>query len=286
MTGDNFVPTIIGMKTQDNEDDVFKNVKEILAKLDVDNYIKSAKNIVLKPNLVIADHYSSGNTTNPKVVEAVALYIRELNDDAIVTVADGGFTRNTDHAFKINGFPDMCHRLGLKLVNFNKSSNVAIEIKNPVALKGKIDLAREAVACDLIVSLPSLKTHSLASTTLSMKNFMGALSHKSIMHSRIHDKIVDLYSFFHPKAKFAIIDGIYGSEGSEVGGSPVKHDILLGSKDLVALDTIGSLLMGVELKECRYLFNASRRGFGSCEPPKIKIAGFNLKSFVKKYRPA
>ncbi len=255
----------------------------LMSKLGASNEITRAKYIIVKPNYVVADHWTTGNTTCPAVLDAIVCFIKSANPDARVAIGEGGFTHLTQEAFRVNGLPDICKRHDIDLIDFNADEHELVTIEGARSLKS-VEIAREALRCDLVISVPSLKTHSMATTTLSMKNFMGTLGHKSIMHSRLHDKIVDLFSFFKPKAPFALVDGFIGSDGYECGGSPVRHEVLLASRDFVALDTIGSYLMGQDLTKCAYLRKASGRGLGTDEMGKIKVDGIELDKHVKKYK--
>lgn len=269
---------VVTKECRDELIDIQENTFSILDELKAGESLQDPQFIIIKPNYVIAEHYSKGNTTNPKLLEAIIQYIRQYNDHARVAIGEGGFTNDTGKAFKVNLLPEICRKLEIDLINFNREEKREIVIQEARALKGKVAVARSSVECDLLISVPSLKTHSLATTTLSMKNIMGVLSRKNIMHSHIHQKIVDLFSHFREKLPFAIIDGIIGSDGYECGGTPVQHGILLGSKDLVALDTAGTMAMGIEPGTVGYLNNAMKRGLGECRASSIHFSGVHPRS--------
>ncbi len=256
----------------------------IVKLLNVDVTLKRARKVVLKPNFVVAEEWQHGTVTSTPVIMAAAAYVRAVNPAARITVAEGGFTTQTEEAFERNGIPRACKPLGIDVVDLNADERVPVEIPGARALKGTIYLSRVAVECDCIISLPALKTHSLAVTTLSMKNFMGTMSNKSIMHSRLHDKINDLYSYFKPKAPFAIVDGFVGNEGYECAANPMHHGVLLASTDFLALDTIGSYLMGQDLSSCKYLAAGAQRGLGCSDLAQIDVLGIDAAAQVKKYK--
>ncbi len=266
------------------EEAIHDAVFSIAKLLGVDGTLKRARNVVLKPNFVVAEDWHQGTVTSTPVIMAVAAYVRTVNPAARITVGEGGFTTQTEEAFERNGLTQACKTLGIDVVNFNADDRVPVEIPGARALKGTIYLSRVAVECDCIISLPALKTHSLAVTTLSMKNFMGAMSNKSIMHSKLHEKINDLYSYFKPKAPFAVVDGFVGNEGYECGANPMNHGILLASTDFVALDTIGSYLMGQDLASCKYLTAGEQRGYGCADMAQIDVSGIDAAALVKKYK--
>jgi uncharacterized protein (DUF362 family) len=116
-----------------------------------------------------------------------------------------------------------------------------------------------------------------------MKNLMGCILPKGIMHSRLHHKIVDLAANLWSKLRYAVIDGIVGSAGSEEGGHPVVMNLIAASRDLVALDAVGSLLMGVTLEEAKYVRLAAARGLGQAEPTQIEVLGPPIDAVAKRF---
>jgi len=267
------------------EQDIIPAVQSMVKRLDIDDILQHASYIILKPNYVISSEWHSGTTTSPLLVEAMIQYVQGVTGDARIAVGEGGFTYETRQAFENNGLPALCNKYGVDLIDFNHDDSVTVQIDGARALKGKIGIAKEAVACDCIISLLALKTHTMAVTTLSMKNFMGTLSHKSIMHTRLHEKIVDLYSYYRPKAPFAIIDGFIGNGGSEVSSNPMNHGLFLASKDFVALDTVGSFVMGQDLDACKYLGIAQEHGLGQAEMKSIDVHGIDPNECMLRYKP-
>ena len=87
-----------------------------------------------------------------------------------------------------------------------------------------------------MINVPKLKIHGSAKVTLSIKNLMGAILPKSIMHNRLDEKLVDLTSFLRPK--LSIIDGTVGCERNELSGNPVPMDVIIGGRDIVAVDVV------------------------------------------------
>jgi uncharacterized protein (DUF362 family) len=266
------------------EADIHDAVFSIVKMTGVDGTLNRARHVVLKPNFVIAEDWHNGTVTSSPVIMSTAAYVRAVNPAARITVGEGGFTTQTAEAFERNGIPRACKPLGIDVVDFNEDERVPVEIPGARALKGTIYLSRVAVECDCIISLPALKTHSLAVTTLSMKNFMGTMSSKSIMHSKLHEKIADLYSYFRQKAPFALIDGFVGNEGYECAANPMNHGVILASTDFVALDTIGSYLMGQDLASCKYLAVGAQRGLGESNMARIDVHGIDAAASVKIYK--
>ncbi|MHA1870253.1 MAG: DUF362 domain-containing protein, partial [Promethearchaeota archaeon] len=168
-------------------------------------------------------------------------------------------------------------------IDLNKDEKVENVIpENALALK-KINIAKTAMDADVIISVPSLKTHSMAITTMSIKNLMGTILPKGIMHSQIHKKLADLLTIFKNKRKLAVVDGFIGSDGIEEGGSPIKMDLVIIGEDFVAVDTVGSTIIGYTPDDCKYLKYAKQKGLGECDIQKIKIVGEPVSAVYRKF---
>ena len=155
----------------------------------------SEKKILINPNWVTSDHYRTGNITSTGILEGIIIYLLQeakINPEKII-VADGGSFGISNKFFKLNEIFRL-EEYGIKILNLNEDEIInEIEIPNPLALK-TVNIAKTAMDASCIISVPSLKTHNMAYTTLSMKNMMGVISPKSIMHSKLHKKIADLVS--------------------------------------------------------------------------------------------
>ena len=116
-----------------------------------------------------------------------------------------------------------------------------------------------ALAADLVVSIPKMKTHHWAGVTLSMKNFFGLVPGavygwpKNTLHMLgIARSVVELNRIF--SKSFAIVDGIVGMEGNgPVQGSPKQAGVLVMGADLRAVDATCCRLMGIDPARIDYI---------------------------------
>jgi uncharacterized protein (DUF362 family) len=120
-------------------------------------------------------------------------------------------------------------------------------------------LPHTVLDCDLLVSLPKMKTHHWAGATLAMKNLFGVVPGgvygwpKNVLHwAGIPESIVDLHHLF-PR-QFAIVDGIVGMEGNgPIQGTPKHAGVLVAGSDVAAVDATCCRIMGIEPKKIEYL---------------------------------
>ena len=242
------------------------------------------KKILINPNWVTSDHYSTGNVTSTDTLEGILMYLIQDSkiDPEKIIVADGGSFGTSEKFFELNDIFRL-EDYGIKIMNLNDDEIVNnIEISNPLSLK-TVNIARTALDASCIISVPSLKTHNMAQTTLSMKNMMGTIMPKSIMHSNIHKKIADLVSVLRPKMKFQIIDGIIGSDGWELGGNPIQMDLIIAGEDPVAIDRVGSAIMGYRLDKVKYLKYGEQKLLGTANLDNIEIIGKPIKEVFRKF---
>ena len=263
------------------QDVVLRTLKMIPLKKFVSN---SEEKILINPNWVTNDHSDSGNVTSTDTLEGIVIYLLEEAKipSEKITVADGGDSSSTHMTIKLNDVFRL-EEYGVKVIDLNKDDRVNdLKIPNPLVLK-EVNLAKTAWDASCIISVPSLKTHSMAETTLSMKNVMGTILPKGIMHSNIHQKIADLTSLVRHKMKFQLIDGIIGSEGSEIGGSPVRMDVIVAGEDPVAVDCVGSAIIGYGPEKAKYLKFSEKKGLGTANMEEIEIIGANIEDVYRKF---
>ena len=249
------VPSLVSIAkapgyTMDVYDTVYRMVSE--HKLDV-----RGKRVVLKPNLVEFDPDTAINT-NPIVVHAAFEAFRKLGAD--VKIAEGpGHRRATLDLADAAGYFGTVPKFEDLFTDLNLDSVSRRAIPQPVSQLKSLYLPHTVLDCDLLVSLPKMKTHHWAGATLAMKNLFGLVPGgvygwpKNVLHwAGIAESIVDLHHLF-PR-QFAIVDGIVGMEGNgPIQGAPKQAGVLVAGSDVVAVDATCCRIMGIEPKKIEYL---------------------------------
>ncbi len=251
--------------------DDYRNVERVVDRIIEKINPKFNDKMIVKPNFIKFGDPESGVITHPSIVRAV---VNRLKDDGVeVIIAEGGFGK----ASADKCFDNFKLREIARCVNLTAEELVKIKV-NGRALKD-VEIAKTALnAIDGFVSLPKMKVHCLVKVTLGIKNNMGFLKKPAIyMHFKIHQKLVDLLKVFNPT--LTIIDGIVGGAGYEMSTQPVKHGVIVASKNVVIADIVASYLMGFKPEEIKYLKMA-------IEEHDIDIRGLNLEEYqhlVKNY---
>lgn len=257
-------------------------VREALDLIAAAEVVSADERVVLKPNYVEPMMPDTGVTTDPRVIEAVVLWLRELGVKDI-TLAEGGDTEaKTDRAFAMVGLPEMCERHGVRLLNVFRDERVEVSIPHARSLD-RVGLSRTILEADCLIDLPKLKCHSMADVTLGIKNLMGAvIPDKMIMHRDIHDRLTDLATVLRPK--LTIIDGLIGSERHETAGAPVKTDVIVAGRDVVATDAVGAQVMGIDPASVNHIVWSGERGLGEHRAEHIAVVGAPVEKVRKRYR--
>lgn len=215
------------------------------------------KRVLLKPNLVEFDPDSPINT-HPLVVHAALAAFQALGAD--VAIGEGpGHRRNTLDMAEAAGYFNIIPRFEDLFVDLNLSQVTEVRLANPVSRLRSIYLAGPALACDLLVSMPKMKTHHWVGVTLSMKNLFGTVSGgvygwpKNILHwAGIPECVADLYHTL-PR-HFAIVDGIVGMEGNGPIQGRAKHaGVVVAGSNLAAVDAVCCQIMCIDPRKIGYL---------------------------------
>jgi uncharacterized protein (DUF362 family) len=235
--------------------DLYDKVKRLVAGHQPD---VRGKRIVLKPNLVEFDPGTTINT-HPILVHAVLEAFRSLGA-ADVRIAEGpGHRRVTMDLAEAAHYFEVIPRFESLFTDLNLDEVSGVQLSRPFSKLSKLYVSQTPLNCDLVVSLPKMKTHHWVGATLSMKNFFGLVPGavygwpKNVLHwAGINECIADLHSVF--TKHFAVVDGIVGMEGNgPIQGTPKPAGVLVAGRDLVAVDATCCRIMGIDPARIDYL---------------------------------
>lgn len=264
-------------------EDPYIALREALELIDAKNLIFNGDKVLVKPNYVVAKHPSTGVTTDPRIIDGIISFLKEIGLSADSIILGEGGAGDTERAFDITGARDVAKKHNVRLVNLNRDKIINCRIHGALALH-EVGIAETALRSTCIINVPKLKVHHMALVTLSMKNLMGLILPKSIMHDQINEKIVDLATLFKDKVKLNVVDGLIGAEIDEVNGSPVKMNVIIAGENMVAVDTVATAVMGIDPESVRYLKIAEERGLGTASLSNIEVLGENIDNVKRKFK--
>ena len=211
--------------------------------------------IIIKPNLTNSS--PPPVTTSVKAAEAVCIYCK-AHTKAEIAIGEGCGTGRTPEVFAALGYTDMAKKYGLELIDFNEAETIILQNDTALQLK-HFHMPRIALDA-FIISLPVLKDHSFTKTTIAMKNMFGIAPgkfyagswNKAKLHSPSTDKsVVDICSYKKPD--LSVVDASVALTGMHLAGKHKNIGLILAGFDPVAVDTVGSELLGHNPKTLPYL---------------------------------
>jgi uncharacterized protein (DUF362 family) len=135
-------------------------------------------------------------------------------------------------------------------------------------------LYTEVFEADKVINIPIAKHHSLASLTMSMKNWMGVMGgRRNSIHQKLDESLTDLSRTIKPA--FTILDAVRiltanGPQGGDLKDVK-KTDTVIAGIDQVAVDSFGATLFGMKGSDLGYVITGDRMGLGTMDLAKLKI---------------
>jgi uncharacterized protein (DUF362 family) len=240
------------------------------------------KKALIKVNFISTKTWESGATTDPIVVEAIIQKLKPLGMEVYVVESDATMT-NADKAYEATGMKEMCQQNNVEFLNLRyQKEKVKIPIPGCETL-GSITVPK-IVTESAVISAAKLKTHMATKVTLGMKNMFGLLpdKFKAKYHARgISSVVVDINTVIKPA--LTVIDGFVAMEGrGPTDGTPVKMDLIIAGKDVVATDATGARIMGFDPKEISHIRRAGEKGLGNID--NIEILGSKLEDVKQVFK--
>jgi uncharacterized protein (DUF362 family)/NAD-dependent dihydropyrimidine dehydrogenase PreA subunit len=215
--------------------------------------------VVLKPNLNNDLCALTGNCTDLRLLGALLEGLKARGFARIV-VADGsnvGIDRRGIDAFRRLRVDRLCRRHDADLLDLNAAPG------SPVTLKGggKPSIAHVIREAELLISVPTIKTHAEMAFSSAMKNWVGLArgQDKRQVHCDLAANIVALNTLFRPH--LIVVDGIVGMEGNGPGdGSPFRLGRILAGTDAFLMDLVSCRLVAMPWRDVPYLALAEQDG--------------------------
>ena len=245
-------------------------VFELLEGCRWEELIPSGGSVVIKPNLCTErpEQIHTANTSIG-VLRAVCEVLRERTSQITIVESDGA-RYPAEAAFENNGVYSLAAELGLKVLNLSKDE--LVEMPDP-RLKG-FGMARTWLEADAFLTLPVLKTHATTVFTGALKNQWGCIPRydRILLHKHLHE-LIGQVNAIRP-VTLALMDGLVGMQGrGPINGYPINLNVLLASRDPVALDATAMRLIGLEPKTSHHVVHAERINLGYQSESRIELDG-------------
>ncbi|MFI5071445.1 MAG: DUF362 domain-containing protein [Terriglobales bacterium] len=246
-------------------------VRECMEFCEWKKWVARDSKVVLKPNLCTAvpERIEAANT-EARLTAAVCEVLLERTSR--ISIVETDHVRQTaEQVFEASGYGEIAKKFGVKLVNLSKMPTVGCDCE-PV---GEIHLPRILLEGDTFISLPVLKTHALTYFTGVLKNQWGCVPRyfdRIQHHGHIHELLSSLHRILQPR--FSVMDALVCVEGrGPVFGPARRLDLILASRDGVALDSTAMRLVGLDPNRCSHVVIAAKKGLGRIDAQEIVVNG-------------
>ncbi len=245
-------------------------VRELLEACRWREVVGSGASVVIKPNLC-TERPEQIHTANTSLVvlDAVCRVLRERTSRITIVESDGS-RYAAEAAFENNGVYRLAKELDLKVINLSKDE--LVEVPDP-RMKG-FGMARTWLEAEAFISLPALKTHATTVITGTLKNQWGCIPRydRLLLHKHLHELIGEINKL--RTVTLALMDGLVGMQGrGPINGYPIDLNVLLASRDPVALDATAMRLIGLSPAASRHVVHAHNIGLGTLAEAEIAVDG-------------
>jgi len=239
-------------------------------------FVKPGAKVVLKPNMSFPTGVEIGATTHPEVVAEVARLAIAAGAKEVLVVDYP--LRQPEVCLERSGVPAACAKIPRTQVRFFAEEKFFREIPVPKGkVLGRVQVLKPALEADVLINLPTAKTHSAAGVSLGLKNQMGLIWDRNAFHTRfdLGQAIADLATAIRPQltlldATRALVTGGPGGPGK------VKElkTIIAGVRPL-EVDALGVTLTPwydtvLKPDQISHLRAAQALGLGELDPVKLR----------------
>lgn len=256
----------------------------------IEKFVKRGDKVTIKGNFYAP--FPPPVTVDRRVAAALikALYRAGASHvtlcEAVSVGTKMGRKTTTEEILRTLGIRRAAEEAGASVLCLEDDERVQVKIPNGVSI-GEVSYPKSMLDCDVLVDLCCMKTHTMALVTLGLKNFQGVLtdSQKYYAHrDDLEQKLVDVFKIRKPD--LTIIDGLIAMEGEGAGekGKPHPMNLLIGSADVVAADSVAGACMGFEdVLDVPVTRIAQYDGIGNASLDRIEVLGNSIDSVKEQF---
>jgi len=243
----------------------------------ISRFVKKGQRVVLKPNMSFARPPEAGCNTHPLVVAAVAQACMDAGAGQVL-VLDHTLQR-AEVCLERSGIPEACkpirgvHVLALQEKKFFRE----IPIPRGKVLE-RVEVMKEVLDAQVLINLPTAKSHSATGVSLGMKGLMGLIWDRESFHSQynINQAVADLATVIKPQLTILDATRALTSGGPGGPGEVKKLNLIIAGTDPIAVDSYGVTVApwyGQTFKgrQVEHLLVANQRGLGKIDIDQLRI---------------
>jgi len=253
-------------------------VKKAVAALGgMQNFVKKGDRVVLKANMGFPNPPEWGTTTHPIIVKTTAELCLEAGAQRVIVLDNP--LRDGKVCKEKSGIGAAVEGMKGVVVALLEDPKFYQDTPIPGGKQLKTtSIAKEVLRANCLINVPTAKSHSATGVSLGIKNLMGLIWDRKVMHEQmeLNQAIADLLLVIKPT--LTIVDCVYAllTNGPGGPGKTEELNMVVASADPVAAD---SYTVGVarwynrEFKgsQVKHIKNAYDMGLGQIDVEKMDV---------------
>lgn len=264
----------------------------------IGRFVRPGQIVAIKPNASWAYPPGTASSTDPDVLRALILMVREAGAQRILVMDHCALDPGTTECLQVSGIGAVVDELGVEKVFPDRYVSprrlfTAIDLSKGKVFQ-KLGVIKAAVEADVRINMAVAKSHMVTTVTMCLKHMMGFLQWPNALHARLDQGIADLNSPSPIRAQLHILEAIRvrlpGGGRLQAGGKETEithpdkikrlNEIVVGT-DPVLMDAFGCLnYFSRAPKHLAHLNRAFEMGLGEMDPEVAKREGRLRVSFV------
>jgi len=245
--------------------------------------------VYLKPNAV---HFTPHAFTDARVLEAVLAYLRDHGYTRLAVMESCSAGSLTRLVFKAIGYTALCRRYRAEPVYLDEGPTTEVDLRDGTRIHVSKRLHDHIVnrGDNFYLGLPKLKTHSMSTVTLGVKNQQAFPVPEDRMtchdHDTLHRRLAALYDLTQPD--FCLVEGLTATAHGHIVPDAlldrrvVPMNLLIGGRDTLAVDAVGARVLGYRVDEVDHLRLCADWGLGEADLDAIDVRGVPLGRFTER----
>ncbi len=243
----------------------------------MERFVFQGADVIIKPNICVDFRtYEWGATTNPWVVGALVKLAFEAGA-ARVRVMDQTWKRNMTKSYQKSGIQEQVEAAGGEMEWMPLEKFIPTPAPQGVELTS-FDVYDEVLKTDVLINVPVAKHHMNAKLTLAMKNLMGVIGDRPVIHKNFAQRIPDLASLVRPTLN--VMDAVRVMKKNGPMGffkrDTHQMDTVIVSTDIVAVDAYTTRLFDMQPEDLDYVVRAAEMGLGRMDLENLRIEEIDL----------
>ena len=255
----------------ENPDEMIRQAMKALGGME--KFVKKGAEVIVKPNMCVGYRsYEYAATTNPWLVGGIVKLCLEAGAKR-VRVMDFPFDGTQQQAYSQSGVEKEVKAAGGMMEYMAAFKYTKVKLQNALELKESEIYDDFLKPENVIINVPIAKHHAAARLTLGMKNFMGVIVDRDVLHHNLGQRIADLNTKIKPT--LTVMDGMRilmarGPQGGSLNDVKKLNTIAV-SKDIVAVDSYATQWFNLKPDDIDYIAAGAKMGLGKSDLKSVRI---------------